>query len=87
MAEAELAALMGVNRPAAEIVAVVLAAASSTALFLLTTAAVWGLITAGDLDAARLVAVTQVLTGWGGGILGVLGAYIGYSFGAKKHDV
>lgn len=27
--------------------------------------------------------VTQVLTGWGGGMIGVLGAYIGYAFGQK----
>lgn len=30
---------------------------------------------------------TQLLTGWGGGIIGVLGAYVGYSFGSKVgHD-
>jgi hypothetical protein len=29
---------------------------------------------------------TQLLTGWGGGIIGVLGSYIGFTFGKKSSD-
>lgn len=29
---------------------------------------------------------TQVLTGWGGGIIGILGAYIGYRLGSAPDE-
>lgn len=52
----------------------------------LTSGAVYSALVVNNIEVARLVAVTQVLTGWGGGIIGVLGAYVGYSFSKKKED-
>ena len=76
------------RRPAAEIVAIILATAISISLLVLTGLAFWGVVSthARDIEPGRLVAVTQVLTGWGGGMLGVLGAYVGYSFGKKPPE-
>lgn len=39
------------------------------------------LYTAIESDAPLSENATQVLTGWGGGIIGILGAYIGYRIG------
>lgn len=75
------------KRPTSELVVVILATGIAVALFVMTIAATWALLgSVRTPDAARLVAVTQVLTGWGGGILGVIGAYVGYSFGVNKQD-
>jgi hypothetical protein len=64
-----------------ETVAIVLAVGVSISLLALTGTVMWAITRGETSDPARLIAVTQVLTGWGGGILGVLGAYVGYSFG------
>lgn len=39
------------------------------------------LYTAVTSDAPLSENATQVLTGWGGGIIGILGAYVGYRIG------
>jgi len=36
------------------------------------------------LNAPGIIAATQVLTGWGGGVLGILGAYVG--FRSRKNE-
>ena len=41
------------------------------------------LYTAVKSDVALSENATQVLTGWGGGIIGILGAYIGYRIGVQ----
>jgi hypothetical protein len=35
------------------------------------------------LEAPGIIAATQVLTGWGGGIVGILGGYVGYRASRK----
>ena len=77
--------LEGMHRPAAEIVAIILAVSVGTALLVMTVPILWAVVHH-DVEPARLVAITQVLTGWGGGMLGVLGAYVGYAFGKKPPE-
>jgi hypothetical protein len=64
-------------------VALVLAVTLGIAFNLFTAAVLW---TAIDGDAPLSENATQVLTGWGGGIIGVLGAYIGYRVGVVESD-
>ena len=44
------------------------------------------LYTAVTSDAPLSENATQVLTGWGGGIIGVIGAYIGYRVGVTETE-
>ena len=44
------------------------------------------LYTAIESDAPLSENATQVLTGWGGGIIGILGAYIGYRVGITESE-
>lgn len=73
------------QRPGSEIVAFALAMGISTALNVITFAVVWEAITHPS-TAGLSENATQVLTGWGGGMIGVLGAYVGYTFGKKRED-
>ena len=66
-------------------VALVLAIGISVALLSLCALAFYG-ATIGGTPGASLIAITQVLTGWGGGSLGVLGAYVGYRAGERRAD-
>jgi hypothetical protein len=59
-------------------VAVILAVALAVAFNIFCIAVLY---TAIDADTALSENATQVLTGWGGGIIGILGAYIGYRIG------
>lgn len=55
-------------------VAIILAAGVSVALIVVTGATAYaGLVT----DRPVGENLTQILTGWGGGIIGILGAYVG----------
>jgi hypothetical protein len=78
------------DRPASERVAVILAVGISLSLNIVTAAmmyAAWTRITAGGTVGLSENG-TQLLTGWGGGIIGVLGSYIGFTFGrhSNKQD-
>jgi hypothetical protein len=66
-------------------VAVILATGMAIALNIMTFAALWVALSPHDPNFIPRLGenATQVLTGWGGGIMGVLGAYIGYAFGNK----
>lgn len=66
-------------------VAVILALALALAFNIFTLAVLY---TAVQNDAPLSENATQVLTGWGGGIIGILGAYIGYRIGfvANQED-
>ena len=75
------------SRRAVNTVAIILASSVSTSLVLVTTFALYVAMHADAVDSARVIAVTQVLTGWGGGMLGVLGTYVGYTLGYKKANV
>lgn len=71
----------------AERVAVILAIGISMALNFVTLALVWAAYNRlGQSGQGLSENGTQLLTGWGGGIIGVLGAYVGYSFGRKRRD-
>jgi len=76
------------RRTTAERVAVVLAVGITSALNFVTLALIWAAYNRlGTTGQGLSENGTQLLTGWGGGIIGVLGAYVGYSFGRKQHDV
>jgi hypothetical protein len=62
-------------------VALVLAAALGLAFNMFCAAVLW---TAIENNAPLSENATQVLTGWGGGIIGILGAYIGFRVGATQ---
>lgn len=66
------------------IVAIILAVGVAIALVLLVVAAY---LVRSDTDAALGENMTQVLTGLGGGMIGVLGAYVGYSFGRRDREL
>lgn len=71
--------LTRLNKP--ELVAIILAISISISLVILTSCTMYYALKNDEIEPARLIAITQVLTGWGTGIVGVLGAYVGYSFG------
>jgi hypothetical protein len=62
-------------------VALVLAVALAIAFNVFTMAVLY---TAIQAETALSENATQVLTGWGGGIIGILGAYIGYRLGSTS---
>jgi len=59
-------------------VAVILAISLGAAFNIFCFAVLYTAVTS---DAPLSENATQVLTGWGGGIIGILGAYIGYRIG------
>jgi hypothetical protein len=72
--------------PSGGSVAFILAISLGIAFNMFTLAVLY---TAVDNDAPLSENATQVLTGWGGGIVGILGAYIGYRIGfveASRED-
>ena len=73
------------QRGTSDVVAIILAVGISTALVVVTVGILWAAaIRLGiDPDSGLSENATQLLTGWGGGIIGVLGSYIGFTFGKK----
>lgn len=72
------------HAPGSQLVAIILAVAIGTALNLLTFAVMYDALfssTSGISENA-----TQILTGWGGGVLGVVGAVVGYRAGAESRS-
>lgn len=65
-----------------ETIAVILSTGMVTALNLVVLGAMVRIIR--NPDAVLSENVTQILTGWGGGILGILGAVFGYRAGAAQ---
>ena len=67
-------------------VAVILAIGISVALITVTTGLLYAaIIRLGiDPDSGLSENATQLLTGWGGGIIGVLGSYLGFVYGRKS---
>lgn len=59
-------------------VAMILAVSLGVAFNIFCFAVLWTAVTS---DAPLSENATQVLTGWGGGIIGILGAYVGYRIG------
>jgi hypothetical protein len=75
-----------VERSGSEIVGIILACGIAAALNTITFALVWDVLTSQGALNPLSENTTQVLTGWGGGMLGVLGAYVGYTFGRSSTD-
>lgn len=73
------------HRPTADMVAIILATGISVALIIVTAALLYAafLRLGVDPDSGLSENGTQLLTGWGGGIIGVLGSFIGFTFGKK----
>ena len=73
------------RREAAGVVAVILACGMAVALNVLTAALLWAAVQRLGVDAESGLNPegTQVLLGWGGGIISVLAGYVGYIVGRK----
>lgn len=69
--------------PTAEIVAIVLAVGVAIALNVITAALLWAAVQrlGVDPDSGLSDNGVQILLGWGGGIISILAAYVGYTFG------
>ncbi len=65
--------------PGAYIVALTLAVGICTALNLFTLASLWDAIASAGPGLSENA--TQILTGWGGGIIGIIGSVVGYTAG------
>jgi len=76
-----------VSRPRlAEWIALTLAVGISTALNLIVFGVVWAaLFHQSDVNGGISENATQVLTGWGGGMIGVIGAYVGYKAASEAN--
>jgi hypothetical protein len=67
-------------------VAIILAAGISLSLLTMTVATLYSaFVRLGAGGPGLSENATQVLTGWGGGMIGVLGAYVGYAFGKRAN--
>jgi hypothetical protein len=67
--------------PDRDLIALILAVGICTALNLLTVAVMWDALRSDTPGISENA--TQILTGWGGGIIGILGAVFGYRAGAN----
>ena len=63
---------------------IILAAAFGIALIVVTVAVLWTAINNGKPGLAVTEQDVQLLTGWGGGVIGVLGAYVGFRAGDRQ---
>jgi hypothetical protein len=76
---------LAASRSALGWVAILLAVGISTALNVLVFASVYVAIAGkSDVPGGLSENATQVLTGWGGGMIGVLGAFVGYRAGQEQ---
>ena len=64
---------------------IILAAALGAALIVVTTAILYTAVNNGKGGLAVTETDVQLLTGWGGGIIGILGAYVGFRAGNGEH--
>ena len=71
--------------PSRDWVALILAVGLATAMNLFTVAVLWDALTNPDGSGLSENA-TQVLPGWGGGVIGNLGAVFGYRAGQAQRD-
>jgi hypothetical protein len=75
------------SRGTSDVVAIILAAGIALALNIVVVALLWAAVQRLGIDVNSGISEngTQLLTGWGGGIIGVLGSYIGFTFGKKSN--
>lgn len=69
-------------------VAIILAVGVSAALIILTTAMLWTAFvrTSGASTLGPNENTTAILIGWGSGMIGVLGAFVGFAFGRRDDE-
>jgi hypothetical protein len=79
---------MAEDNRSAQIVAIILASGIVIALNIVTIALLYVAYTRLGQPGVQGLSEngTQLLTGWGGGIIGVLGAYVGYAFGKRSRE-
>lgn len=68
--------------PDRDLIALVLAIGLCTALNLLTFGVLWDALKSSTPGISENA--TQILTGWGGGVIGILGAVFGYRAGQQS---
>ena len=73
------------NRGGKDWAVIILAAALGVALIVVTTAVLYSAVHNGKPGLAVTETDVQLLTGWGGGIIGILGAYVGFRAGRTEH--
>jgi hypothetical protein len=73
------------NRPGIDRVALVLAIGMVVNLLVIALMVFYATAYQ-SLEAPGIIAATQVLTGWGGGIVGILGGYVGFRSARKNKD-
>ena len=66
---------------------IVLAAALGTALIVITVAVLWVSLHNGKPGLAVAETDVQLLMAWGGGIIGIVGAYVGYRAAAHQNNI
>jgi sulfite exporter TauE/SafE len=71
-------------RPDRDLIALVLAIGLATALNMLCFGVVWDAVRSDTPGISENA--TQILTGWGGGVIGILGAVFGYRAGAQQRE-
>lgn len=73
------------SRGTSDVVAIILAVGIALALNIITVALLYAALARYRAGAELSLSENgvQLLTGWGGGIIGVLGSYIGFTFGKK----
>ena len=69
--------------PSKDWIALILAIGLATAMNMFTFAVLYDALTQPDQSGLSENA-TQVLTGWGGGVIGILGAVFGYRAGSQQ---
>jgi sulfite exporter TauE/SafE len=72
------------TKQGAWVIALILAIALGTAINMFTIAILYEAIFRTGSSGVSENA-TQILTGWGGGIVGIIGAYVGYRVGASQN--
>jgi hypothetical protein len=70
-------------QPSRDWIALILAVGMSTALNVVTFAVMYDAVTNPE-NSGLSENATQILTGWGGGIIGILGAVFGYRAGQQQ---
>lgn len=75
---------MSAPRPDRDLIALVLAIGLSTALNLLCFGVLWDALRSDTPGISENA--TQILTGWGGGVVGILGAVFGYKAGQSNAE-
>jgi hypothetical protein len=74
------------NRHTSDTVAVILATGMAVSMAIITGSIAWAVINQTLPDGGLGENATQVLIGWGGGVIGVLGSYLGLLYNRRSGD-